>query len=391
MRRGAARTWWLLVLGLLAACGGSGGGGDVADAADVEALDGTDPDGAETLLDVPTETPEDDGAGEAETSRDAADAEAEAEVPACVLTGERCFSFAQVTDLHVGELTDDYGTPGWDDGAGEEDERTATLRFAVSKINMAAEEYDIRFVAATGDYADSGERSEALKAREILDQLRVPYLPVIGNHDLWPHAAGEEAPDPVGDRFFEEVFADQFLLLGSLFDGFTKAPVPTVNPDCGCSSHFQNYGFDHEGFHFVVLDLVTRNHAPFGFFGVTSEEDLHDFPGGTWPWLQEHLAATAMPEARNTFVFLHHPPVVTTLGVLDCLSIDERDRMDGLLRTDGIRGAVWGFFVGHHHVEYVLAEYDDQHVVVMPATKEDAAVRVIQLFGDGRVEYGTFL
>lgn len=394
MVRRATAAWWLLVLGsFAAACGDSGGAGDAGDGADVDPADAADGDGAnaETPPDVSPEVEPDDGAGEAEASPDGADADADAEIPACVLTGERCFSFAQVTDLHLGELVDDYGTPGWDDADGAEDSRTATLRFAVSKINMAAEEYDIRFVAATGDYADSGERSEMLKARDILDQLNVPYLPVIGNHDMWPHADGVEAPDPLGDRIFEEVFADQFARLAALFDGFTKAPTPSYNPECSCTSHFQNYGFDYEGYHFVVLDMVTRDHALLGYLGVTAESELFDFPGGTWPWLQEHLAATAMPEARNTFVFLHHPPVVTTLGFLDCLSPDEVDRLDALLRSDGIRGAVWGFFAGHHHVEYVLSEYDDQHVVVMEATKEDAAARVVQLFGDGRVEYGTIL
>ena len=394
MGRCAVTAWWLVALWpLVMACGDSSGGEDAEDDADVVPADGADGDGAdaEALPDVSPDIEPEDGGGDADVPADGADAEADVEVPACVLSGERCFSFAQVTDLHVGEGVDDYGTPGWDDGDGAEDDRTATLRFAVSKINMAAEEYDIRFVAATGDYADSGERSEAMKAKEILDQLRVPYLPVLGNHDTWPYTAGEEAPTPLGDQVFEETFADQFALLATLFDGFTKAPGPVSNPDCDCSSQFQNYGFDYEGYHFIVLDLVTRDHAPLGYPGVHAEAELFDFTSGTWPWLRDHLVATAMPDARNTFVFLHHPPLVTTVGLFDCLSPDEVDRMDGLLRTDGIRGAVWGFFAGHHHVEYVMSAYDDQHVVVMPATKEEAAVRVVQLFGDGRVEYGTIL
>lgn len=391
MGRWATAASWLAVLGTLApACGDSGGDGDVADAADVvpdEAAEGTDA--------VPDETSEaapDDGAGEGDAAADAADADADAEadVPACRRTGGRCFSFAQITDLHVGEGRDDYGTPGWDDAGGAEDERTAALRFAVSSINLAIEEYDIRFVAATGDFADSGERSEMEKARDILDQLRVPYLPAIGNHDMWPYTSAEEAPEPCGDRIFEEVFADHFETLEVLFDGFTKAPTPTYDPACRCESHFQNYGFDYEGFHFITLDMGTREHAPFGYSGVHSESELHDFAGGTWPWFEGHLAATATPGARNTFVFLHHPPIVTTAGLLDCLSPEETGRLEALLRSDGIRGAVWGFFAGHHHVDYAMSVYDGQHVIVMPATK-DGAVRVVQLFGDGRVEYGTFL
>jgi len=378
---------WLAVLGTLAStCDDAGGNRDVVDGADAaadEATEGTDV--------GPDETPEaepDEGTAESEASGDVEDAEAD--VPACRRTGGRCFSFAQVTDLHVGEGWGDYGTPGWDDAEGAEDERTAVLRLAVSSINLAVEEYDIRFVAATGDLSDSGERSELWKAREILDQLRVPYLPAIGNHDMWPYTSGEEASGPCGDRVFEEVFADQFERLATLFDGFTKAPTPTFNPTCDCDSSFQNYGFDLEGFHFITLDIGTREHAPLGYPGVHSGSDLHDFAGGTWPWFEAYLGAVATPGARNTFVFLHHPPIVTTGGLLDCLDPGEADRLDALLRNDGIRGAVWGFFAGHHHVEYAMSVYDGQHVVVMPATK-DGAVRIVQLFGDGRVEYGTFL
>jgi 3',5'-cyclic AMP phosphodiesterase CpdA len=389
------KTAWAPILAWLwLGCGGAGeaadAGPDGAEAEDDAAVPDAAPDlpADDTGVDVADAPPEADP--------DAADAdaddegEAEADVPGCTLTGERCFSFAQVTDLHVGELADDYGTTGWDDSGGEEDDRTAALRRAVAKINMGADDYDIRFVMATGDFGDSGERSEVHKAREILDALDVPYFPLIGNHDMWPYVGNDEAPSPMGDAIFDEEFAEEFALVASLFDGFTKAPVPSHNPDCDCESRFLNYGFDYEGYHFIALDLVTRGHAPLWNEGVTSEADLHDFEGGTWPWFQAHLRATAMPGAANTFIFSHHPPVVTTLGILDCLTTDEVGRIDDLLREDGVRGAVWGFFAGHHHLDYTLERFDGQQVVVMPGTK-DEVVRVIQLFGDGRVDVDTLL
>jgi hypothetical protein len=70
-------------------------------------------------------------------------------------------------------------------------------------------------------------------------------------------ACGVEAPGPVGDRAFEEVFAEQFAQLAASFPSLTKAPTPSYNPVCGCSSHFQNYTFDYDGYHFIALDLVT--------------------------------------------------------------------------------------------------------------------------------------
>ena len=368
----------LLSLVLAAACGGEGTGDDAADVTlpDVEPDDGA--------LDVEPEVEaEVEEEAEIVEEADAEDAEAEA-------TDARLFSFAHMTDLHAGEGPDDYGSPGWDDGDGEEDDRTASLRFAVSKVNFAIEEYDIRFVMVTGDLGDSGERSEQQKIKDILDQLNVPYFPLIGNHDMWPYTASEEAPGPVGDAQFEDVFAEQFTRLAGLFPSMVKAPTPVYNPDCSCMSSFQNYAFDYGGYHFVALDMVTRGHAPFGNPGVTSEADLFDFVGGTWRWLTDHLDSYTGYGEKNVFLFSHHPPVVTTLGILDCLTIGEVDRIDGFIRDRALGGSIWGFFAGHHHLDYTLTGFDGQRIVVTPATK-DGTVRVIQLYGDHRVEYGTLL
>ncbi len=366
----------------LFACGDGAAGDDDADADAEPEVD------ADLDVDVtPPDVPEEDAADEVEEPEDVADADA-AEVEA---TGARLFSFAVMTDLHVGEGFDDYGDPGWDDANGAENDVTNTLRLAVSDVNFARPAYDIRFVIVTGDLSDSGERSELLKARDILDQLDVPYFPVLGNHDVWPYAGDVEAPEPVGDGVFEEVFAERFAELAASFLSFTKAATPSYDPECGCQSHFQNYAFDYEGYHFIALDLVTRNHAPLGQPGVTSEADLFDFEGGTWRWWTAHMAGYGGFGAYNTFVFSHHPPVVTTLGILDCLSLDEVNRIDDMLRDGGYGGAVWGFFAGHHHLDYTVEGYEGQNIVVTPAEKDGGTVRVIRLYDDGRVEYGTLL
>ncbi|MBI5501825.1 MAG: metallophosphoesterase [Deltaproteobacteria bacterium] len=365
-------------------------GSGFSDAADAEA-DGVRPDveEAEAAPDAEPDidaAPEFEAEAEAEEEADAADAEAEAEA-----TDARLFSFAHITDLHIGDGTDDYGTPGWDDRDGPEDDVTATLRFAVSKINFALDDYDIRFVMATGDFGDSGERSEEQKTKDILDQLNVPYFPLIGNHDMWPYSGSDEASGPVGDAQFDEVFSSQFAALRTLFPSLEKAPTPVYNPECSCMASFQNYAFDYEGYHFVALDMVTRSHAPFGYHGVTSEADLFDFEGGTWRWLTDHLDAYTGFGEDNVFFFSHHPPIVTSLGVLDCLTIDEVDRIDGYIRDRALGGSIWGFFAGHHHLDYTLPGYDGQSIVVTPAEKDGSTVRIIQLYGDHRVDTGTFL
>jgi len=173
----------------LLACGGGATGDDDAaadagpDIAEAIEVDEATPDVPEA--DVPDEAEEveevaDDGADEAEA------------------TDARLFSFALMTDLHIGSGFDDYGDPGWDDANGTENDVTNTLRLAVSEVNFAATEHDIRFVMVTGDVSNKGERSELTKARDILDQLNVPYFPLLGNHDMWPYAGDVEAPGPVG-------------------------------------------------------------------------------------------------------------------------------------------------------------------------------------------------
>jgi 3',5'-cyclic AMP phosphodiesterase CpdA len=321
----------------------------------------------------------DDAGGEADTADDGGDPDG------------RRFSFALMTDLHVGDGLDDFGDPGWDDGGGDEYDVTRTLRLAVGKVNMADADYDIRFVMVTGDLGDSGERSEMLEAREILDQLDVPYFPLLGNHDMWPYTASDEAPGPVGDAIFRDVFAAHFADLATRFPSLARAPGPVWNPENRCDSHFVNYSFDYGGRHFVALDLVTRTHAPLGNPGVASDADLYDFEGGTWRWFTADLGDCGRWGTNDVFVFSHHPPIVTTLGVLDCLSPGEQDRIGSFLRDGGCGDAVFGFFAGHHHLDYDLVRYEGQHVVVTPEAKAGATVRVIQIFGDGTVDYGTLL
>lgn len=304
------------------------------------------------------------------------------------------FAIAILTDTHVGEGFLDHGEPGFDDaGGGEDHVPTDRLAEAVAKINAAKEEHDIRVVMALGDFTDSAERSEMVRARELLDGLAVPYVPLIGNHDMWPYAwtDGEtfvEAEGPTGDVLFEEVFGAQFAELEDLLAGFEKAPTPSTDPVTGDERYFVNLAFDVEGFHLVGLDLGTRDHAPEGYPGVGPEADLHDFEGGTWPWLTGHLEEYPGLGERNVLLFSHHPPL--PLG-LDSLSPDESDTVDAFIHGLGDGDHVWGFFAGHWHMDLVSVLYGAEPVVVTPAAKDEARVRIVQVSADGTVDYETLL
>jgi outer membrane protein assembly factor BamB len=91
-------------------------------------------------------------------------------VPVLVL-GQSGFSFAQISDIHVGSST------GADD-----------LRRAVTDIN---ENDSIRFVILTGDITEFGADQEYVLAKRILDSLNKPLHVIPGNHDAnWSESGG---------------------------------------------------------------------------------------------------------------------------------------------------------------------------------------------------------
>jgi PKD repeat protein len=222
------------------------------------------------------------------------------------------WTFAIITDLHIGYCYGDYGTSGWDDSDGQGYWLTLRLYKIVDWINEHAESDNIHFVVILGDISDTGEKSELLKAREILNRLNVPYIPLIGNHDVWPYTQREEgrfwrdmrggsikelAPMAVGDQFFYEVFWKQNVenreKIGELFgDSFALQMelYDTTLP------YILNYNFTYKGIKFIALDFVDRNperRAESG--GAVLHSD-------TKKWLNENLK-----EGEPTILLSHHP------------------------------------------------------------------------------------
>lgn len=323
-------------------------------------------------------------------TRDEDVVEDEAELPP-----GRLFSFAVITDTHIGEGFPDYGTEGYEDWGGAEYELTDLLLETVDKINEAAPAYGIDFVLALGDLSDSGELSELIAVRSILDGLRVPYFPLLGNHDVWPYCTDAEGstlepPSPVGDAFFETVFEVHFDDLARLFPGLTGLPVPVHNPEHDCASTFINYTFDYMGYHFVCLDFVSRGHALLGAPGVMPEADLHDFDGGTWPWLTGCLENLGGAGDRNVFIFSHHAPVVRFMGI-DCFTPGEYGTMESFITDGGYDARIAAFFAGHWHFNRTDTTFGSLPLILTDAEKESGAVRVVQVFSDGTVNFDILL
>ncbi|MFA6980150.1 MAG: PQQ-binding-like beta-propeller repeat protein [Ignavibacteriaceae bacterium] len=88
------------------------------------------------------------------------------------LSSAQPFKFGWITDLHIGAKNADMD-----------------LQAVVQDINMKKE---VSFVIATGDITETGKAEDLKNAKQILDDLSVPYYIVPGNHDTkWSESGGQ--------------------------------------------------------------------------------------------------------------------------------------------------------------------------------------------------------
>jgi len=274
-------------------------------------------------------------------------------------TGQ-AFTYAQITDLHIGYGVGDYGTAGFDDAppSGDIGSPAQNLRSTVDWINANHESMSMQFVVVTGDITDSAEKSEFMKAKEILDTLQVPYVPIPGNHDMWPHTASAECNEPCGDQYFKGIFDNRFETLRSLFPGWDEGTRTTpiwngeadtlAGPDKGCYSYFQNFAFDYAGYHFVFCDFNSRDYRS------QPLADLFDSAlcRGTWAWFKEHFKTYPYKAAENVITFSHEAIMVVPGHGFDS---SEYDTITGFL-ADGFNETYMGLAVAGH--QHTTQQYD---------------------------------
>jgi 3',5'-cyclic AMP phosphodiesterase CpdA len=164
---------------------------------------------------------------------------------------------AQISDLHV--------TPKGQLAYGRVD-TAPMLRNAIAHLNRLDPAPDV--VAITGDLADRGDRDAYAHLREILAELRAPFVVIPGNHDRVAE--------------FRRAFADHAYL-----------------PADGEHVH---YAIDTFPLRLVAVDSVVQGRT----LGRVDEPRL--------AWLDRTLAQR--PDAP-TLVLMHHAPFVTGLAHVD--------------------------------------------------------------------------
>jgi hypothetical protein len=256
---------------------------------------------------------------------------------------EPLFSMAVITDTHI------TTSP----------ENVERLTAAVDWIDDHAVERQIELVLVLGDIGWEGGLAEA---KSLLDELDVPYVPIVGDNEL--HAGDDEA--------FHTTFTPQFTALGDRLDNWRHASVPVWDTEAEMDVWLQNLAFDYRGLHLFAVDLCIRgDNTIMGEFG-----DLHEFEGGTWPWLEDQLAVLE-PTRQQSIILLSHIPMFQ--GVLDN---DEMPMVEALLEP--LSEYVYANLAGHLHGNLVRegAGFD---VYVTDATHDDDnTVRLIEVEGNGQ-------
>jgi PKD repeat protein len=200
------------------------------------------------------------------------------------------FSFAIITDNHI------HALPGYDH-----------LNRVVDWINANKDAEDIRFVVHLGDITDELYRCQSSPyidhVKPALDQLQVPYIPLIGNHDVWyddSNDPGQGWFEKPPEEIFNQIFSPEYDYLDNcVLPSWTKALTPVGN------SYFQNFAFDYMRYHFICLDWNSR--SDFGNIVVHGCPDLNTVTGGTWDWFTGHLASYSNMCDENLLLFAHHP------------------------------------------------------------------------------------
>ncbi len=218
------------------------------------------------------------------------------------------FRFAILADLHFGSRAGDH-----------------LAEAAIEDINSSGAELCVQL----GDITDHGNRDEFDKAHTALSKLSMPYVTMMGNHDVLSHE--------------EERLSGREYYAGT----FGREPDGVI--------------VEHKGMRIAVLDSVEHAVSPMPDFDFVSGRFTESVGGaivrGSLTEAQhEILARVAEPGSGPAFVFLHHPP--QPFWGFPPVLFGLREPDSGRLHATVDSGNVWGVFAGHTHRNARTRDFD---------------------------------
>ncbi len=222
------------------------------------------------------------------------------------------FAIAIIADPHV------PGQPG--------SENARRLAACIDWITAHQEELRIELTLVVGDLIKD---TVTWEAKEILDRLTIPYVPIFGDNEVHTNEA-----------FFATMYASHYNYLATIFENWRQAPSPIWNPQYEKYSYFQNISFDYKDIHFVGLDWCSRSSDIL----LGEQADLHDFEGGTLPWFMEDIATCQKRYGENIIMISHHPMHLS----IGAFTTEEDTVIENFTSTYG--SYVYADLAGHYHV-----------------------------------------
>ncbi|MBI4952000.1 MAG: hypothetical protein HY908_08200 [Myxococcales bacterium] len=237
-------------------------------------------------------------------------------------------------------------------------EREARLAAAVAWIDAVPHDPPIELVLVLGDIGWGGGLA---RAKALLDELSVPYVPLVGDNEI--HEGDDDT--------FATVFEPRYAALATELEGFRRAPVPVAHPTSAEPAWLENAAFEHRGVRFFALDWCVRGVAgALGEFG-----DLHDFTGGTLPWLAGELPAPA-DALPGSIVLASHIP--TFLGLFDHA---EMDALTALFAP--LDAAIYAAIAGHLHGNLTMDGPGHPALATDAVFEDQVTVRRFDVLGNG--------